>query len=269
MGGRACRVLLVTLVGLAGCGDGAGDAGSNTTIAAAPTTTAAPLTVATTTTVALRSPLPAAVPAALTRSQLALLTKADVGSDWVEFRPSSGPALLDIGLTSRIGCAIQPSGPLTPASLAAVADGAILQKGAAKRYVSSSGLTFTDEAGAQAAINAFRSPAWSTCWVQAKTQDAKEQPGGAVDPQWRVEPIEDAGRGRGGFEGAVRFQFQAVVDGKLVDANGYEIVHLYRVGQTVLVQAAEGLRDPADPANIEKSINDELNAATGKVLKRL
>ncbi len=267
---------------LAGACGGSDDGGATslppattTTSAGGDTTTSAPAA----STTAPRVPIPAADPAAVTRAEKGLITQADFGGDWVQFEAGrggpgdltpTGAVLRDLNPTSRIGCALSPAGSLAPQAIAAVVDGAILQKGATKRYATSTALAFADEPAARAAIDAYRAPAWSTCRTAAKTRDAQAQPGEAVDPQWKADPIDDnTGRGKGGFEGVVRLQYQAVVDGTLTDANGYETLIFYRVGRTLLIVAVEGLNDPADPPNLVKALNDDLNAATTKALARL
>ena len=249
-----------------GCGGGGGS-GSTTTLGSSAPTTAVTVPSTTATTAAPRIPVPVAEPVVVALAQRGLLTAADFGGDWVEARAGGG-VLRDIGPTSRIGCALQPTGLLPPPSVTAVLDGPVVQKGASKRYATSSVLGFADEAGAQAAADAFRSPGWSTCRAAAKTREARAQPAGAVDPQWKAE-LEDTGRGQGGYEGVIRFQYQAVVDGQLIDANGYETVLLYRVGRTVLLVTAEGLDDPADPPNLGEAVSEATNRAAAAAVKRL
>lgn len=253
------------------CGD-SGGGGTTTSLLPATTTSSAVDATTTsapaTTTTAPRVSIPAADPAAVTRAEKGVITQADFGGDWVQFEAAGG-ILRDLSPTSRIGCAVAPAGSLAPQTLAAVVDGSTLQKGATKRYATSAALAFANEPAARAAVDAFRAPAWSACRRDGRTRDAQAQPDGAVDPQWRVEPIEDTGRGQGGFEGVVRLQYQAVVDGKLTDANGDETVLFYRVGRTVLLVAYQGLNDPADPPNLAKALSEDISAATTKALARL
>lgn len=263
-------ILVVGALLATACGGTDGEGSTTTQAPTVTTTTGGASTTAAlgATTTLPRIPLPSADPAAVSRGERGVLTLADLGGSWVEFEAGGG-VFRDVNPTSRLGCALQPSGALAPSTLGALVDGPILQKGTTKRYATSATFTLADEPAAQAAVNAFRSPAWSACLVARKTGDAKAQPGDAVDPQWRAEPIDDTGRGQGGFEGVVRLQFQAAVDGKLTDANGYETDLFYRVGRTVLLVAAEGQNDLADPPGIEATINAELSAAIEKALARL
>lgn len=265
------RSLLVLGAVVAGACGGGGDSASPTTVTAISTTTTTggvSTTAAGPITTVPRISVPPADPGSVAQAEKGLLTVGDFGGPWVEFRPGAG-ALRDIGPTTRLGCSLQPTGSLDPSTIAAVVDGGIVQRGTTKRYATSSTLAFADEARAVAAANVFRSPAFVNCRTAAKTREAKESTGGAVDPQWRADPIDDKDRGQGGFEGILRFQFQAMVDGTLVDANGYESVLLYRIGRTVLVVAAEGLADPADPPNIDTAVTDDMNAAIVKAVNRL
>ncbi len=194
-----------------------------------------------------------------------LVTQADLGAEWQGFRAEGG-VLRDVGPTSRIGCAVEPNGFVKPSEVRALVDGPIFQRGTTKRFVTSSSLGFADEVAAQSAIEALRDPKWSECWVSRKTQVAKAE---NADTKWRVDPIDDTERGQGGLEGIVRFQFQALVDGQLVDANGYETVFIYRVRRAVLIVTAEGIASEGEPPEVLASLDQELHAATQKALQRL
>src|SRR5687768_13740530 len=111
---------LVVLGAVLATACGGGDEGGSTTTAAPATTVAAAAT-----TTAPRIAIPAADPAAVTRSEKGLLTPADFGGDWVQFQAAGG-VLRDINPTSRIGCALPPAGALAVPTVAAVVDGAIV-----------------------------------------------------------------------------------------------------------------------------------------------
>lgn len=211
-------------------------------------------------------PLPTADPAALARAMEGLLTRGDLGAPWGE-HTAGGKAVTEVRPTSRIGCAFT-SGAMDAASVEAAANGAIFQRGDAIRFVSSYVLAFPDEAGAQGAIDAFRGTPWRSCWTDAKTATARSQPGGD-ESSWRAEPVDRPPSPHETFEGIVRFQYQAIVDGELRDANGHEAVLLYRVGPMVLVVTVEGVAQPSDPRRINRAIDREVDAATGKALARL
>lgn len=196
-----------------------------------------------------------------------LLALEELGGDWKEFEAGAG-ALDSLQPTSRIGCAFEPEGSVDPAVVRGINDGAIYQKGEARRYVTSSVITFEDEAAASAAIDALRSPEWSACRVETKTAHAEEVEE-AESPRWRADPLDDEGRGQGGFEGVVRFQFQAAVDGEVVDANGYEAVLFYRVGPSVLLVTSEGVATETDPPDLDERLDDEVYGATVAALERL
>jgi len=196
----------------------------------------------------------------------AVVTPPDFGGKWSEFQAGTG-ITSDIGHSTRIGCALEPNGSVDPGVIEAVVGGPIAQRGSTMHYATSALVGFADEAAARSAIGVFRSSAWSACRVDQKTREETEA--GPADNRWRVEPVDDAGRSRGSLQGIVRFQFQAVVDGELVDANGYETVLLYRVGRTVLIVAAEGVHAESDPKNLNAARDKELQAATTMALQRL
>ncbi len=211
-----------------------------------------------------RIPLPSVDPAAAGEATKAVLTKADFGRRWKEFRAATG-FLRDVGPNSRIGCAVEPSGGIASDAFRAVIDGAIFQRGTATRYVTSDGFGFADEVAARSAISAFRSSKWSACRAAEKTRVAKETD---ETTSWRVDKVDDSGRGNT-LEAVIRFKFQAIVDGKLRDANGYETVLFYRVGSTILMIAVEGVAAESDPPKVDEAIDKELHAATLKALDRL
>lgn len=197
-----------------------------------------------------------------------LLVLADLGEGWTEYlaaAPVTGDEPEEVGRRSRVGCAFGPGGA-DPAAVVGFADGAIFQRGEATRFTSSFALAHADESAAQATVEAFRSAAWSACLVERKTDEAVEE-----DPttSWRADPVEDEGRGQGGFEGVVYFQFQAEIDGELRDANGFETDLLYRVGTVVLVVAVEGVAQEGDPTDLDQKTSDEVYAATLLALGRL
>lgn len=194
-----------------------------------------------------------------------LLTQADLGAEWQEWGAGKG-VLRDFRPTSRIGCAFEPNGSIKPNAVRALVDGSIFQRGTAKWFVTSYALGFDDEAASRSAIEALRDPTWRDCWLGQKTKTAREE---NADYKWKVDPIDDEGRGQGGLEGIVRFQFQAVVDGKLVDANGTETVIFYRVGRAVLITAAEVASTEGETPEMFAKLNEEVHAATLKALERI
>ena len=199
-----------------------------------------------------------------------VITLADLGGDWVELQPAGGSAPT-AGGGSRIGCAFQPEAGADPATVTSVADGPIFQKGPATAYATSTVVAFLDEAAAAAAVEGFRSPGWSACRVTTKDAEIPAPEPGAEEQEtsWRADPLLEEGRGQGGYEGTARFQYQAVVDGQQVDANGTEVVSFYRVGSRVLLVTIELVSTEADTPEFFQAFEDEVYAATLAVLGKI
>lgn len=58
-----------------------------------------------------------------------------------------------------------------------------------------------------------------------------------------------------------------LVDGKIIDANGFEDILVFRHGRTVVILAPQSVASKADPGDTTKAII--LNSAAGRLLERV
>lgn len=214
-----------------------------------------------------RIALPSADPSLAKRAKAGLIVRKDLGGKWGEYEEGRG-VLRDVRPTGRIGCAISPDGGFDVTTVQAVVDGAIYQRGKATRFTTSTALAFKDVAAAKAAVAVFRSDVWRSCWTDEKTATAKAQPGGD-EHGWRSEPVVGPQPGDKISQGLVQFQFQAIVDGKMVDANGVEQTSFFRIKNVVLVVALERAFKDSEPKSLDETTDQEVFEATRTALTRL
>lgn len=235
------------------CGGGGGSAGGATT---APTvTTTTPAAIATTA---------AADPAAMALAASAVLVKADLPPDWSEHTKGKG-VLTTLRKDGRLGCSVPT---IRPGAFpwATAYDGAIYQKAKLSRYATSSALVFKDVNAAKAYAATLRSAAYVTCWTKSKAKSAATAKKAAPGSTFRADPVKT---GSGALQATLHFQYQALVKGRLVDANGTEDLFVYRHDRTVILLAHEAVASEGQPKDIAATTQRDLKSAVTRLLVRV
>jgi hypothetical protein len=194
----------------------------------------------------------------------AILAKGDLPSDWTEYKAGTG-VMTRVTPTSRLGCSL-PKGQPGAYPWSVAFDGGIYQKAKLNRFVASSAQVFRDEAAAKAHVATLRSAEYVACWTMAKAETAAKQAGAAPGSTWRAGPV---GAGAGPLEAHLRFRYQALVEGKVIDANGFEDILVFRQGRTVMILAPQAVASKADPSDIDATTAKSLDGAAGRLLKRV
>lgn len=143
---------------------------------------------------------------------------------------------------------------------------AISRKRTARCFVTSTGFVFKDEAAAKAYAATLRSAKYVACWTKAKAESAAKVQRAASGSTWRSGPVE---AGRSPLEATLRFTYQALVNGKLVDANGTEDIFVYRHERTVIILAYEAVASKAEPSDIVTAMDRHLQTAASRLLERV
>ena len=251
---RGISILVAGLSLLAtACGGGGGSAGGATTGPTATATT--PVAIATTA---------AADPAATALAAKAVMVKADLPPDWTEHTKGKG-VLSTVGKNSRLGCSVPTSQP-GAYPWATAYDGGIYQKAKLIRFATSSALVFKDVDAAKAYAATLRSAAYVTCWTKSKAKSIATAKGAAPGSTFRADPVKT---GSGALEATLRFQYQALVGGKLIDANGAEDLLVYRHNRTVILLAREAVASEDQPKDIAATAQRDLESATTRLLERV
>lgn len=241
--GRPVAVALALL--LAGCGGG-GDTASENTSREKPTTT--------TTTVSVEAK----------NAEEAVIRQADLGEPWKEESPAKG-----IVKVSPESC-MTKAGIFDELAEDAGYQGARFQRGEAQQFVQSNALTFPTEEQAKAMTARLTTEEHVTCSAERMTAESAAAPGAPEGSRFRVHQVftPPEGGGDGGYEGSVHYQFQAISDGKLQDANGFVQNVVYRKGRTVLHVTIDSLFQEGDPDDLDALVNDEATKAAQLAIAR-
>jgi len=194
----------------------------------------------------------------------AILAKGDLPSDWSEYKAGTG-VMTTVAPASRLGCSL-PKGQPGAYPWSVAFDGGIYQKAKLNRFVASSAEVFRDEAAAKAYVATLRSAEYVACWTKAKAETAAKEAGAAPGSTWRAGPVEV---GAGPLEAHLSFRYRALVDGKIIDANGFEDILVFRHGRTVVILAPQAVASKADPSDIDATTAKSLNSAAGRLLERV
>lgn len=190
------------------------------------------------------------------------LTRDDLGGPWKVHTPAVGTEA-----ATEENCSRRNGG------LVGLVDdgryvGAILQRGEAVYFASSTVYSFADEAAALAEVELRRREGYQECRrAQLGIMGADgTTPEGAT---WRISNIGDAqGQGEGGFEHQLDFQYQATVDGTLQDGNGSFSVALFRTGSRLAEYTVQSVAGASDPPGTSTDGHAEYIAAIAKAQGR-
>lgn len=247
---RLAAVLVIAAL-LAACSGGDDDA---------PAAGASPST-ATTTAPAPEPPEPAP------RAAAAVLRDGDLPDPWRQHTPAQGAkgvesdsCLAETGWDDGLvdGGRVQ---------------GAIHQRGSAATFARADGYAFADEAAAVAFVDELRAETYRSCRAERLTAENAAAPGATEGSAYRVAEVRDVraqagGRGEGGFELQVRYQYQAPVDGTLQDGNGFREDIVFRDGATVVVVLFEHVFAVGEPPELVRTAADEVVAGVQAALAR-
>jgi hypothetical protein len=201
----------------------------------------------------------AAAAAASTAEQV-VVALGDLGTGWKVHTDAAGNRTT-IRPTGRLGCSMDD---FSVRPWVAMYDGAILQKTGTNRYVTSTGLVFADEAAAKAYIARASSPKFLACHLKDRAE-ADHKISKDSSTKWRADAPK---AGTPPLEVTIDLYFQAVVGGKLVDANGFERVFLYRSGRTVVFMAHEGSTQAGEKPTVASAVRAEVTNAGAKAIAR-
>jgi hypothetical protein len=255
--GAGVAVLIAgTLV--AGCGGGSsgGDkAKSADAPAAKTTTTAKATTTAKPTTTTTTTPKPKPSPQTVSGT----LTALDMAKDWKVF-PSKPKGSSKAG--GDESC-VEKGKADTSKDITARSDGKILQKGSYGRYVQSLTYQFADPTKAEAFAQQHLSDFWIEC-ARAATEKTFKPPPKVTVKTFGVERRSDTGT----FRGQYSLDYEETVKGKSV-SDGYVTHLLYRKGAIVIDLFLQQAPVQGDPADLYKTVGNEVDAGVGVVLARL
>ena len=145
---------------VAACGGGSDKKASSTTTAPKPAASSS------TTTTFLARP---AADAALAKKSV--VTLADLGSQWTEYKAATGPG----GSSNETACGIPAGGPTSKVGFGAVYGGPQAKFTPSESYAISTATVFPDEATAKAWVDIRKTPAYKACRTQGT--NGREDPG--------------------------------------------------------------------------------------------
>jgi hypothetical protein len=149
-------------------------------------------------------------------------------------------------------------------------EGAIFQRGDATLFARTTATTFEDDAGAIAFVHLLETTEYQECQVNRRSAAAAAGPGAAEGSSYRITHRGSAGgTGEDGFELQTDFQYQALVDGVLTDANGMLRDIVLRNGPTVVILFIEGVASEGSPPDLFATATEEATKAAQRGLKRL
>ena len=241
-GALATALLVAVGAGCGGGGDDADSSGSSTTEAKTTST----------------------LSAAAEASEAAVIELSDLGTPWKEHTPAKGitPAAPDSCMAKAgIYAAVAEDGRY---------QGATFQRGTASYYVQSNAVTFPDEDAARAMTERLTTDEHARCQAERRSAQAVAAPDAPEGAAFRVVGIAEvpAEGGDGGYAGSVQYQFQAMTDGRLQDANGFMQENVFRNGRTVLHVTLESLFSESDAADLDTHFTQETTKAARQAIAR-
>lgn len=184
----------------------------------------------------------------------AAITQDDLGDPWLEHTEAEGTAT-----PGDDHCA----GDVLDA-LEELYFGAIFQRGDDGAFSRTHVYDFADESGALAFVDALRGDAYQQCRTAQLVGDESVE--GAA---YRLREVGDAaGEGEEGFELQLSYQFQALVDGEIQDANGYTEELVFRRGSLVSVGIVEWVFAEESPEDLGERALSESDEAIRAALDR-
>lgn len=216
----------------------------------------------------VRVVLPRAQRAAVERATSSLIVRSDLGGRWRRVLRGKG-VLRAVRSPGRLGCAFAPAGAIDPGGLAAAVEGPVFRRAGSKRTVTTAALAFMNEASARAAVAAFRGESWRGCWTDVKTVRARASTASGSGT-WRSEPLIDSAPGDTISQGVVRLLREPVGDADASEATQQdEQFSLFRIGEVLLIVAAESTTRSTDAPGLANVSGDEIFEATLAALTRL
>jgi hypothetical protein len=197
-------------------------------------------------------------------SKSAVLTAADLGAEWKEHTPAVGAEG-----AAPDGC-LAKAGALEGLVKDGRYEGAIFQRGTATRFARADGYTFETEDAAKAMVAALLVESYGDCRVEGFSKEYAASAGAAEGGSYRLAERADAkGPGEGFFELQLTYQFQALVDGEVQDANGVSTDTVYRKGRTVSVVLYERAFAEGEGDEVETAAFDEVVAGARAAIARV
>jgi len=237
---KRSALLLAAVSVVAACGGGGSSASSSPKPSGAGSTSA--------------SAAPAAV------AEAGAIRPSDLGTPWSQYQAASGAQPV-----TKKGCAGQVGFDVS--TLKAVYAGAVVRRGSVSPYAAPFAFVFDSAASAERFVTVAGSQPYRECRAKALSATVKANKKSPPGARYRIDAMRTIDA-----DGVQRiqmgYQFQALVNGKIRDANGRTEDLLYRRGAVVSDVLLESARQAGDAANAVDQVLGEIDKAARTALSR-